>query len=445
MTLTNAPAANHNPVATTDDLSVKYGQVVTGNVLDNDSDSDHNVLSVDFLSSYHTALGGTVDLLPNGAFQYIAPASGSGSAQNSFSYTVHDGAGGSATGIVHLNLSQASGGGLFTTGDDFVTVPTGGGIYHALSGNDVVFGSNFADIIYGDDGNDFLHGLDGNDYLVGGNGDNGLIGGPGDDWLVPGTGRNQIWGDGVSTDYGGFDTVDYSNASGAISVDMQQGTVTGGGANDLLNYIDSIIGSGFGDNIRTYSIIQRVYGGGGNDTLVGYTGDDELHGGTGDDNLQGYIGNDRLYGDDGNDLLTGGDGNDILNGGAGDDQVFGENGNDYIFASAGNDRLGGNDGIDIVDFSDATGGFTSLGRWRIGAPAAWKRSRSLLPLRSTTTSRLPLFRNCILAPETMSSRHPASARYSAIRATIGFRARCRSGIRRRRRRCPLRAGLDRRA
>ncbi|MCK1706009.1 VCBS repeat-containing protein [Bradyrhizobium sp. 146] len=361
VTLTNAPILNHNPLATTDDLGVTYGQIVTGNVLDNDSDVDHNTLSVDFLSSFHTALGGTLDLLPNGAFQYIAPSSGASSAQDSFSYTLRDGAGGSAAGVVHLNLSPAPAGGLFTTGDDYVTVPTGGGTYHALAGNDVVFGSNFADIIYGDDGNDFLHGLDGNDYLVGGNGDNGLIGGPGDDWLVPGAGRNQIWGDGVSTDYGGFDTVDYSNATGGISVNMQQGTVTGGGANDILTGIDSIIGSGFGDTILTYSVIQRAYGGGGNDTLVGYTGEDELHGGTGDDNLQGYTGKDRLYGDDGNDLLTGGDGDDILDGGTRDDQVFGENGNDYIFASAGNDRLAGNDGIDTVDFSNAPTGFTRLG------------------------------------------------------------------------------------
>jgi Ca2+-binding RTX toxin-like protein len=361
VSLISAPVANHVPVANTDDQSVKYGQVVTGNVLINDTDVDHNTLSVDFISSFHTALGGTVDLLPNGAFQYIAPGSGPASAQDSFSYVVRDGAGGSATGTVHLNLSQAAGGGLFTTGDDFVTVPTGGGIYHALSGNDVVFGSNYSDIVYGEDGNDFLHGLDGNDYLVGGNGDDGLVGGPGDDWLVPGAGRNQIWGDGVSSDFNGFDTVDYSDASGGITVNLQQGTVTGGGVNDLVNGIDSIIGSGFADFIQTYSFAQRAYGGGGNDSLIGWTGDDEFHGGTGDDNIQGYIGNDRLYGDDGNDTITGGDGNDLLNGGAGDDQVFGENNDDYIIASAGTDRLGGNDGTDTVDFSEAPAGFTSLG------------------------------------------------------------------------------------
>ncbi len=361
VSLLSAPTVNHAPVANTDDQSVNYGQVVTGNVLVNDTDADHNTLSVDFLSSFHTALGGTVDLIPNGAFQYIAPGSGPASAQDSFNYTVHDGAGGSAVGTVHLNLSQPAGGGLFTTGDDFVTVPTGGGIYHALSGNDVVFGSTYSDIIYGEDGNDFLHGLDGNDYLVGGNGDDGLVGGPGDDWLVPGPGRNLVWGDGVSTDFNGFDTVDYSDATGGITVDLLQGTVTGGGVNDLVNGIDSIIGSGFADFIQPYSIAQRVYGGGGNDSLIGWTGDDELHGGTGDDILQGYIGNDRLYGDDGNDTLTGGDGNDLLNGGSGDDLVSGENDNDSIIASAGTDRLIGGDGVDTVDFSEAPAGFTSLG------------------------------------------------------------------------------------
>lgn len=358
VTLLNSPAANHAPVANTDDLGVQYGQTITGNVLANDTDADGNTLTVDFLSSYHTALGGTVDLLANGAFQYIAPTSGPSTAQDSFTYTAYDGAGGSAGGVVHLNLSQPGGGALFTAGNDYSTVPTGGGIYHALGGNDVAFGSTYSDIIYGDDGNDFLHGLDGNDVLYGGTGDDGLIGGPGDDWLVPGSGTNQIWGDGVSTDFGGFDTVDYSDGTGGITVNMQQGTVTGGGVNDFIQSVDGLIGSGFADFIQVYTSALRVYGGGGGDTIVGWTLDDEFHGGSGDDQLQGQDGNDRLYGDDGNDTLYGGVANDILDGGAGNDQVFGEDGDDTIMASAGSDRLVGGNGVDTVDYSQAPAGLT---------------------------------------------------------------------------------------
>jgi Ca2+-binding RTX toxin-like protein len=362
VTLINAPTANHAPVATNDDLYVQYGKVITANVLTNDSDVDNNVLSVDFLSSFQTVLGGTVDLVPNGSFQYEAPANGTNGAQDSFVYTVRDGAGGSATGTVHINLT-APPGSLFTTGDDYQTVPGGGGIYHALAGNDVVFGSNWADLIYGEDGNDFFHGFAGNDYLAGGNGNDGFVGGPGDDWFVPGPGTNHMWGDGVSTDFGGFDTTDYSSATGPLVINMAQGTVTGGGVNDLLDGIDQIILSSFADQITAAITAVNVpnitvHAGDGADLAVGSPGNDTLYGEAGDDNLQARLGNDHLYGGDGNDSLYGDDGDDILNGGAGDDGVFGESGDDYIFASAGTDWLRGLDGIDTVDFSNAPGAAT---------------------------------------------------------------------------------------
>ena len=58
----------------------------------------------------------------------------------------------------------------------------------------------------------------------------------------------------------------------------------------------------------------QMFGGAGNDTLVG---------GSGGDLLFGQSGNDTLLGKGGNDFLFGGSGNDTLTGGDGDDQVFG--------------------------------------------------------------------------------------------------------------------------
>jgi Ca2+-binding RTX toxin-like protein/aryl-phospho-beta-D-glucosidase BglC (GH1 family) len=64
---------------------------------------------------------------------------------------------------------------------------------------------------------------------------------------------------------------------------------------------------------------NAMYGGGGNDEVVGQRFDDLLAGDAGSDTLRGGHGNDRLYGDDQDDLLEGGAGADTLYGGTGAD------------------------------------------------------------------------------------------------------------------------------
>ena len=56
----------------------------------------------------------------------------------------------------------------------------------------------------------------------------------------------------------------------------------------------------------------QLFGGAGNDTLIGGSGNDLLFGGAGNDVLQGKGGDDQLFGGDGNDTLTGGTGNDQM-------------------------------------------------------------------------------------------------------------------------------------
>ncbi len=70
----------------------------------------------------------------------------------------------------------------------------------------------------------------------------------------------------------------------------------------------------------------NLFGGAGNDTLVG---------GSANDMLFGQLGNDTLLGKGGNDFLFGGAGNDTLTGGTGNDQVFGEAGNDRMIWNPG--------------------------------------------------------------------------------------------------------------
>jgi Ca2+-binding RTX toxin-like protein len=71
-----------------------------------------------------------------------------------------------------------------------------------------------------------------------------------------------------------------------------------------------------------------LFGGAGNDTIIG---------GAGADQLFGEAGLDTLLGQGGNDLLFGGADNDTLTGGDGDDSVYGEGGNDRLIWNPGDD------------------------------------------------------------------------------------------------------------
>lgn len=78
---------------------------------------------------------------------------------------------------------------------------------------------------------------------------------------------------------------------------------------------NSIVGS---DDAAT-TTGDRLFGGGGADTLDGKAGDDWLEGGSEADILLGGAGSDTLFGNTGDDTLNGGKGADILKGGAGFD------------------------------------------------------------------------------------------------------------------------------
>jgi Ca2+-binding RTX toxin-like protein len=92
----------------------------------------------------------------------------------------------------------------------------------------------------------------------------------------------------------------------------------------------------------------ELFGGAGNDTLIG---------GSGADRLFGEAGNDTLLGKDGDDLLFGGAGSDTLTGGNGSDQVFGEGGDDRIIWNPGDDTDvdEGGDGKDTIEVNGGNG------------------------------------------------------------------------------------------
>ncbi|WP_116680372.1 M10 family metallopeptidase C-terminal domain-containing protein [Rhizobium leguminosarum] len=141
-------------------------------------------------------------------------------------------------------------------------------------------------------------------------------------------------------DGGGIDTYDLSAYTTALKIDLHAGGYSvfsqgqlaylGGGPNDGYargNIFNALL---YHDNVA--SLIENVWAGSANDTIVGNEADNTLW---------GNAGNDTLTGDSGNDTLDGGAGNDKMSGGAGDDVYIADNGNDAVIENA-------NEGTDTV-------------------------------------------------------------------------------------------------
>jgi Ca2+-binding RTX toxin-like protein len=109
--------------------------------------------------------------------------------------------------------------------------------------------------------------------------------------------------------YFGYDTLDYAGTTEAVTVNLGAGTGTG---------FTAIAG------------VESVWGGSGNDLLIGDAGAN---------NLVGNAGLDTLIGGDGSDNLNGGGGADSLDGGAGDDWLNGSDGADHLTGGPGADTF----------------------------------------------------------------------------------------------------------
>lgn len=204
-----------------------------------------------------------------------------------------------------------------------------------------------------------------------------LVGGAGDDTIHGGDSEDLIYGDAINPNSlieVGNDTIyaDTLNPTHDGDVDV----VYGGRGNDF------IVGGGFGDKIyggfgndtiwgdsnHDKSVLvpgaDELFGEEGNDVIYGGAGDDHLSGGNGVDWLYGQLGNDKLeggamndmlfgdagmdalYGGSGDDTLNGGDDIDLLYGGIGNDILWGGGGNDFLYGQGGNDKLYGMAGDD---------------------------------------------------------------------------------------------------
>ena len=159
---------------------------------------------------------------------------------------------------------------------------------------------------------------------------------------------------------------------GSEATDVDLGSLTGRDGGD-----DIITGSSASDIIYGQEGHDTIYGGGGHDGLYGGTGDDLLVGDDKPENLDDVTvegikdltedelddfiksvegtdddGNDQLFGGVGDDVLLGMGGDDYLDGGAGEDAIFGGAGNDIIVYDKADYLVSGGSGIDFMVSDD---------------------------------------------------------------------------------------------
>ncbi len=263
-----------------------------------------------------------------------------------------------------------------------------------------ISGSANNDTLTGDGNTNILSGAGGDDTLNGGGGADILNGDAGNDFLYGGTGNDALDGG------GGSDTADYTNAGGAVTVDLSTGTASddGDGGTDTFISIENVTGTAFADNLTGDGNDNVLTGLGGDDIFNSSGGSDTYNGGAGTDtvdysnasagvtanlgtgiaindgdgssdsfslieNLTGSAQADNLTGDGAINVISGGVGSDTIDGGGGNDTLYaldngvsgvnadaafsntvsGGGGNDTIYGSTGTDTLNGDAGDDILN------------------------------------------------------------------------------------------------
>lgn len=311
----------------------------------------------------------------------------------------------SATGSLNVNFTAPSSGTVI--GTDNVTSLTN--VNSSFTNIEGFVGGAFDDVINGSSGADILAGGEGNDIIAGLGGDDILYGDDKDGLILPDEFLN---------------IVDYSANTADVTVNLELGTaISTGSGNDTLTNFNGVYG-GAGNDILIGNEFDNLFrGGAGNDTITGGDGIDTVdystatagvvvdlnnttasdgQGGTdtfasstpGIPDIEGVIGsafNDTLTGNIldnvliggvGNDILNGLDGADTLNGGAGNDTVSGGNGSDTIQVGA--------EGVAFGDVLDGGADADTLVNIGIGnlAIANWSAANNIETINAGATPGL---------------------------------------------------------
>jgi len=258
-----APVVNADPIAMDDSgLTATAGvdlMIAAEDLLANDSDADSDPL---IIVSVQDAVNGTVTLSEDGKVIFTPTPGFEGEA--SFTYTLSDGNGGTATANVTLDVETDAFGA--TDANDAIAATTGDDLLFGFGGDDVILGKTGDDQIDGGDGNDTLFGGVGHDILIGGAGNDTLLGGRGGDSLSGGEGDDiLIGGEGDDILIGG-------RGKDALNGGAGQDTLLGGGGNDLLDggAGDDLLEGGAGKDTFVFMV------GYGTDTVTDFTDDTDV-------------------------------------------------------------------------------------------------------------------------------------------------------------------------
>ena len=165
---------NQPPVANPDSATTAQNTAVTleaSTLLANDTDANGDILS---LTGVSNPVNGSVTF-SNGNVIFTPSTNFTGNA--SFDYSISDGKGGTASGLVNVTVD-----------------PVVGTVQNGTNGNDTLTGNGGNDFLNGRNGNDSLIGNAGNDILIGGNGKDFLVGSAGDDLLNGDNGTDTLRG-----------------------------------------------------------------------------------------------------------------------------------------------------------------------------------------------------------------------------------------------------------
>jgi VCBS repeat-containing protein len=244
---------NDAPVANADSLNVQGNAtlvVAAATLLANDTDPDTgDILTVTAVSN---PLHGTVTLV-GGTITFVTEVGYTGPA--SFTYTISDGHGGTATGTANVTINPNT-----ITG---------------TAGVDTLTGTAGADLILGLAGNDTLNGGAGNDILDGGLGADAMTGGTGNDTYI--------------VDNVGDTAIETSSTAGTDTVQASVSFTLG-------NFVENLTLTGTANLNATGNTLAN--------TLIGNSGDNVLNGLGGADIMIGGLGNDTYVVDSATDVVS---------------------------------------------------------------------------------------------------------------------------------------------
>ena len=260
---------NSPPQAGIDQFELYEGNdvtILTKDLLKNDSDADGDLLQITEVEQPNHG-----ELLHNAAQLKYKPKVGY-VGQDSFTYQLSDGQGGTATGQVMLNI-MSNGTIIGTIWRDYIDMSgrSDGFVIYGKDGPDIITGSAGNDTISGDEHEDRMNGEDGDDLFLYSGQDKYH------DWIDGGAGFDEIRGDAGDTRIGLYEVKNIERIDGGNGYDVIIGT-----------WYRQIF-----DFSKTKLIsIELIDGGDHDDIIIGSAGDDMIKGGTGNDNLDGGPGID---------------------------------------------------------------------------------------------------------------------------------------------------------